>query len=91
MPEIVDELPPITRGKVPVDWKRPALDMARDNPGRWVRCDGAHTMDAAYAWHWQRTGPGVLPDGFVVAGRKHGREDGSIFVYVRWVGETDGT
>ncbi len=85
MPELVEELPPAARA-----WKRPALDMARDNPGVWVRCDGEHPQDTPWRWRQQRTGRHCLPDGFEVAGRQQGAPVGRVFVYVRWVGDTDG-
>ncbi len=90
MPELVGELPDGSSGSRSAAWKAPALKVARENPGQWVRCDGDHPTDAAYMWHWQRAGPDVLPDGFEVNARHPGAPAGRIFVYVRWVGDTGG-
>ncbi len=90
MPELVDEVPIGARGSGPSPWKAPALAMARENPGRWVRCDGDHASSAVNRWKTQQEGRGALPDGFEVKGRSKGAPEGRMFLYVRWVGDTDG-
>ncbi len=60
MPELVGEVPDPGRW-----WKGPALEMARQNPFQWVRCDGAHESWVATNW-LTTTGPGPLPDRFEV-------------------------
>ncbi len=89
MPEIVGEVPVGSGGHGPSTWKAPALAMARENPGCWVRCDGDHSPSGAYRWRNQHEGKGALPDGFEVKGRSAGAPEGRMFLYVRWNGETD--
>ncbi len=84
MPELVDEVPDPDRW-----WKEPALEKARQNPLRWVRCDGDHGSWVATNWI-TTTGPGRLPDGFEVKRSPAGAVAGLSFVYVRWVGDTGG-
>ncbi|MCP3880573.1 MAG: hypothetical protein GY701_19610 [Sulfitobacter sp.] len=85
MPELVDEVPDPDRW-----WKEPALKKARENPFRWVRCDGAHLPSKATHWV-TTTGPGPLPDGFEVKGSPVGAPEGLSFVYVRWTGGDERT
>ncbi len=85
MPELVDEFVDHDES-----WKTPALEMARDNPGRWVKCDGDHdkwTFD-----EWVSTdGIGGLPDGFEARRTSQvvplGGPVGRVFVLVRWNSE----
>ncbi len=91
MPEIVDELPSgAKRSGVAAWWKAPALEMARDNPGEWVRCDGHHHPSTPHKWRNPRPVAVGVPDGFEVKGRSKGAPAGRVFVYVRWTGDTDG-
>ncbi len=90
MPELVDEIPGSGSGwGEGAKWKAPALKMARENPGKWVRCDGDHHPTTPGSWR-RASGAGVLPDGFKARGSSAGAPEGRVFVYVRWVGENDG-
>ncbi len=90
MPELVDEVPKLRGGRRVSAWKAPALKLARENPGVWVRCDGDH--QASTGTNWKRaSGPGGPLEGFEVKGSSVGAPRGRVFVYVRWVGEPDGS
>ncbi len=83
MPELVDEVPDPDRW-----WKEPALELARENPFRWVRCDGAHRASKATLWP-VTSGPWPLPEGYEVKWSPVGAPEGLSCIYVRWTGDTD--
>ncbi len=85
MPELVEEFVDHDES-----WKTPALEMARENPGRWVKCDGDH--DKWRFDEWVSTdGIGGLPAGFEARRTPQveplGAPRGRVFVLVRWTGE----